>query len=420
MNKLSNSYVEAIIKKAIAKKITTANAAAKLGITKQYVNRLKKEYTADGITAFEHGNKGKEKPWKTSKIIQEKIILLYKSTYAGFNFTHFHEKLIEDEKIIISYSSMYELLTKAGFTSPKKQHLRRKENLHPSRPRKEHFGEMLQIDASIHNWFGPDLPKATLHGAIDDSTGIIMGLYFDYEETLNGYYEMMWQILNKYGIPEALYGDNRTIFEFRKLSEKNQTIDRDVHINFKRVCMQLGIELITTSVSQAKGRVERLWGTLQSRLISELRLRNINNIDDANKYLPEFMRYINKKFALKPDYENSVFVPAPSPREIDFYLSTEFERIVDNGSSFGFNKTKMQFVDENGEIALIPPKTRIKFYQTRSKKLIGVFEGKMWNLVEVEKKIKTETIKKGRPIWKPGPNHPWKKFVINVKKGGNN
>lgn len=106
------------------------------------------------------------------------------------------------------------------------------------------FRELLQIDASIHNWFGPDLPKATLHGAIDDATGTVMGLWFEKEETLKGYYEMMWQVLNKYGIPEAFYGDNRTIFEFRKLSERSQTIDRDVHVNFKRMCQQLGIELI--------------------------------------------------------------------------------------------------------------------------------------------------------------------------------
>lgn len=420
MNNLSNSYVEAIIKKAIKKQITTSNAAAKLGITKQYVNHLKREYLLIGIKAFEHGNKGKQRSWKTPQKTINKIIVLYKSTYSGFNFTHFHEKLQEVEQIPISYSSLYEILTKAGFTSPKRQHILHKENLHPSRPRKENFGEMLQIDASIHNWFGDNLPKATLHGAIDDSTGIVMGLWFDYEETLNGYYEMMWQILNKYGIPESLYGDNRTIFEFRKLSEKNQTIDRDVHINFKRVCMQLGIELITTSVSQAKGRIERLWGTLQSRLISELKLRNINSIDDANKYLPEFMIYYNRKFALKPDLEKSLFAPAPAPREIDFFLSTEFERIVDNGSSFGFNKKKMQLVNSNGEIALIPPKTKIKIYQTRSHKLIGVFDNEMWDLIEVEKKNEIQKTKKGRPVWKPGPNHPWKKFVINPKKSGNN
>jgi hypothetical protein len=245
-----------------------------------------------------------------------------------------------------------------------------------------------------------------------------MGLRFEKEETLKGYYEMMWQILNKYGIPEAFYGDNRTIFEFRKLSEKNQTIDRDVHINFKRMCRQLGIELITTSVSQAKGRIERLWGTLQSRLISELRLRGITTIEAANAYLPEFMADHNRRFALKPDMESSVFAPAPLPREIDFYLSTEFQRTADNGSSFGFGGKRHQLVDDEGVLAKIPPKTVISIYVTRSGKRVAVFDGKLWALAEVEKRHQEPKPKPvGRPKFVPGPNHPWRKFVINPKKG---
>jgi hypothetical protein len=228
----------------------------------------------------------------------------------------------------------------------------------------------------------------------------------------------MWQILNKYGIPEAFYGDNRTIFEFRRLSEKNQTIDRDVHINFKRMCMQLGIELITTSVSQAKGRIERLWGTLQSRLISELRLRGVTTIDAANSYLPEFMADYNRRFAVKPDLEASLFAPSPSPKEIDFYLSTEFQRVADNGSSFGFMGRRFQLVDDDGTIARIPTKTVIDIYVTRLGKRVAVFDGRLWDLVEIERRqVEPKPKKAGRPPFVPGPNHPWRKFVINPKKG---
>ena len=106
----------------------------------------------------------------------------------------------------------HRILIEAGFKSLKKQHKKKKKDIHPLRPRKENFGELLQIDASLHHWFGTDYPKATLHGAIDDSTGTVMGLYFDKEETLNGYFNMLKQILLEYGIPESLYSDNRTIF----------------------------------------------------------------------------------------------------------------------------------------------------------------------------------------------------------------
>ena len=417
MNGLNDAFVESVIKKAISGKLKTGQAAARLGISKQYVNRLKKAYSEKGPSCFAHGNKGKAKPWRTDPETESAVIGLYKGKYAGFNFRHFVEKLNEAEGIRITYRNAHRILTSAGFRSPKRHKTKKEKAKHPSRPRRKGFGELLQIDASIHNWFGEALPKATLHGAIDDATGTVMGLWFEKEETLRGYYEMTWQILSKCGIPEAFYGDNRTIFEFRKLSERNQTIDRDVHINFRRMCRQLGIELITTSVSQAKGRIERLWGTLQSRLISELRLRGITTIDEANAYLPEFMADHNRRFALKPDMESSVFAPAPSPKEIDFYLSTEFQRTADNGSSFGFEGMRHQLVDEDGIVARIPPKTIIDIYVTRSGKRVAVFDGKLWALAEVEKRqAEPKPRPVGRPKYIPGPNHPWRKYVLKAKK----
>ncbi len=226
---------------------------------------------------------------------------------------------------------MYRILTEAGIISPKKHRAAKERAKHPSRPRRQGFGELVQIDASIHNWFG-----AALHGAIDDAAGTVMGLWLGKGETLRGYYEMMWQILGKHGIPEALYGDRESIFYFKRLSGKEQTVGRNVHANFKRMCRQLGIELITTSCSQAKGRIERLWGAFQSRLMSELRLKGMKTIEEANRYLPEFTADYSRRFAAKPDMEKSLFAPAPSPKDIDFYLSTEFQRVTDNGSSFAF------------------------------------------------------------------------------------
>lgn len=218
MNGLNDSFVESVIKKAIAGKLSTGQAAARLGVSKQYVNKLKKSYAAKGAAAFTHGNKGKSPSWKTDPGIEKTIADLYEGKYSGFNFRHFMEKLREDEGIPIVYRPLHRILAAAGLRSPKGHKAKKGDAKHPPRPRRGAFGELLQIDASIHNWFGDSLPKATLHGAIDDATGTVMGLFFDGEETLHGYYEMMWQILTKYGIPAALYGDNRTVFEFRKPS----------------------------------------------------------------------------------------------------------------------------------------------------------------------------------------------------------
>lgn len=421
MKRMSDAYVESIIKKAIGGELTTAQAAARLTVTKQYVNKLKKAYKARGADAFQHGNKGKSRAWKTEESVEREIVRLYEETYAGLNFTHFLEKLSEGHGIEIGYRPAYRILTEAGKRSPRGRRKRKQKAKHPSRPRKERFGEMLQIDGSEHAWFGEAFPKATLHGAIDDATGTVMGLYFDTRETLRGYFEMFRQILLKYGIPAMFYSDNRTCFEYRKLSERYKTIDRDTNVQFRRVCQLLGVEIVTTSVSQAKGRIERLWGTMQDRLISELRLRGITTIEGANAYLPEFMASFSRRFALPIDHESSLFAPPPTPKEIDFYLAIQYERVADNGSAISLNGKRLQLVDDSGEIAAIPPKERLDVYCTASGRTVAAWGGKLWDTIEVEKgkpkeEAKEEKKKGGRPRWKPGPNHPWRKFTINPKK----
>ena len=194
--------MEAIIRKTISKAISTGQAA------------------------FTHGNSGRAREWKTDPGTEGAIIELYCGKYARFNFSHIREKLAEDEGVQISYKTLWRILSEAGFKSPKRHKAKGRKNEHSSGPRKDNFGEMFQIDASIHPWFGEGLPKATLHGAIDDATGTVMGLWLDKDGMLAGYYEMMtYTILTKYGIPACFCGNNRTIFEFRKLSEKDKTID---------------------------------------------------------------------------------------------------------------------------------------------------------------------------------------------------
>ncbi len=427
MKNFSDSFVEGIIKRVIKGTISSRQASIKLGISKRYVNKLVQKYQELGVACFTHGNTGKQRTWKTDLALEQRIVSLYNDKYVGFNFTHFLEKLVEDENISITYGALYRILTQAGFKSPKRQHKKKKTDIHPLRPRKENFGEMLQIDASIHPWFGPNCPKATLHGAVDDSTGIVMGLYFDKEETLKGYYNMLKQILLKYGIPESLYSDNRTIFEFRKLSEKNKTIDRDVHIQFRRCCSQLGIEVITTSVAQAKGKIERLWGSLQSRLMSELSLHRITTIEDANAFLPAFTADYNKRFASKPDPNKSRFVTAPSEEEINYFLSILYYRKTDLGSSFKFLGKTLQLKDSNGKTVRIAPKKHLDVYLTLDKTVVAVCDGKYYETKEADitelqaLKPAVEQTKDDKPKWKPESYHPWRRFVINsYKKGGNN
>ena len=417
MKGFSDQFVEGIVKRAIKGTISTREAATRLGISRQYLNRLKTKYRAVGRSCFAHGNKGKERTWKTSLELEQMIVKLYSEKYQGFNFKHFLEKLNEVEHVRISYQPLYRILAEAGFKSPKGQRTRRPSNIHPTRPRRENFGELLQIDASLHNWLGADAPKTTLHGAIDDATGIAMGLHFDKEETLEGYYNMLRTILLKYGIPETFYSDNRTIFGYRKAADRDGSIDKDVQTQFGRCCQQLGIGIITTSVPQAKGRIERLWGTLQSRLTAELALNGIHTIDDANAFLPSFTVDFNRRFADPPNPERSLFVPPPSEKEINYYLSVLHHRSIDAGASFKFFGKELQLVDSSGRVVRINRKEIVEVYLTFDKTVVAVHNGRFYETkpagIRETTEIETTTeSNRQKEKWKPAPYHPWRKAVV--------
>lgn len=167
------------------------------------------------------------------------------------------------------------------------------------------------MDASPHLWFGTSITH--LHLAIDDATGKILGAYFDTQETLNAYYQITHQILIDYGIPAKFLTDRRTVFEYKR---KNASSDEeDTFTQFSYACHQLGIELECTSVPQAKGRVERLNQTLQSRLVIELRLAGITTIEEANEFLKSYLKEFNAMFSLPINDTKTVFEKQPSKQK---------------------------------------------------------------------------------------------------------
>ena len=312
------------IKELVDHKGNKNRAAQKLGISRRQVDRLIIIYKEKGKSGFVHGNRGHVPPKTLDKSISENIILLYKNKYYDFNFNHFKKFLETKENIFVSYKFIYNTLTKEGILSPKarkktkreyaKQKLLKEkkinlamseeqintivnhevalEDSHPRCEKPKYFGEIIEQDGSIHVWFGGI--KTCLHLAIDKATSTIVGAWFDYQETLNGYYHVLYQILTKYGIPYKFFTDNRTVFNYISLNPDKRTSDKDVLTQYGYACKQLGIDLGTSSVSQAKGLIERTNGTFQGRLVQELRLENITTIEEANKYLtevfvPEFM-----------------------------------------------------------------------------------------------------------------------------------
>lgn len=418
--------------------------ALNLGITVRQVNRLIMTYKEKGKVGFVHGNRSR-KPAKTlDKQITSAVVLLYKNKYHDFNFKHFYEYLVEVENIKVSYNFVYETLMNAGICSPRirkatkrklaKERLAKEKKLqdktekeieviinneialedsHPRGEKPKYFGEVIEMDGSIHLWFGEK--KCCLHLAADKTTNTIVGGYFDWQETLNGYYTVFKQILTNYGIPNKFKTDNRTVFNYMSTNEDKRTSDKDVLTQFGYACKQLGVQLETTSVSQAKGLIERDNGTFQGRLVSELRLNNMTTIEEANKYLIEtFIPKFNKKFALDHNKFQSVYETAPNETKINYTLAVLTPRKIDNGNSIKYKNEYYQPY-ENNQLKCFKSKTECLVIKAFNGDLLVTIGEKIYELRKLETHEKyskdfdfVPEVKKQPKKYIPPMTHPWK------------
>lgn len=348
-------------------------AALKIGCTVRTINRLIIKYNDGGKDAFVHGNRGRKPAHTIPDNTINDIITIYNNKYYDATFSYACELLAENDDIHISPSALTNIMYKHHITSPRTTRIVRKrivnqlkqlqketsskkkadeiqtsivqiEDAHSRRPRCAYFGEMLQMDASLHLWFGES--KSQLHIAIDDATGQITGAYFDEQETLNGYYQIFNQILNEYGIPAMFYTDRRTVFEYKQ--SKSTKVEKDTFTQFSYACKQLGVDIKTTSIPQAKGRVERAFQTLQQRLPIAMRLAGITKISEANVFLNSYIKKYNAKFALPINSTKSVFENQPCKEVINQTLAILTERTVDSGHSIKFNNHHYKTMDERG------------------------------------------------------------------------
>ena len=390
--------------KIINGKIDKKKASIIIGCSEKRINQLINIYKTQGKFGFIHKSKYNIPFNKLDSSFREKIVNLYKEKYYDFNFTHFREKLRDIENINIPYGTLYNILSEGNIKSPKKNRKSKKQNLHPSRERKKYFGELVQIDASVHLWFGNF--KTYLHAAIDDATGNVLGAYFDTGETIKGYYEMTYQILTNYGIPMTFYSDRRTIFEY--YSKKMVNIEKDTFTQFEAACDKLGIEIITTSVAQAKGKIERLFGTFQSRLVAELRFHNINTIEKANQFVKEYLPVYNKQFALPINYNKSFMEESPSTDLINLYLSIFTTKTVNNGSTIK-HKGFLYYPELNHQRINLVPKTKVIFIESFDRKFYILYQDKFYNAAKlIIEQHTSKKIKKEKNVYRPPASHPFK------------
>lgn len=414
-------------------------AAVKLGCTVRTINRLIKKFRDQGKEAFVHGNRNRKPAHAITEEQAADIITIYNNKYYDATFSYACELLAEHDGIHISPSALTSIMYKHNITSPRTTKAMRKriakrlrqqqkqtkskkeivqiqsaivdiENAHSRRPRCAYFGEMIQMDASLHLWFGEK--SSQLHIAIDDSTGCIVGAYFDAQETLNGYYHVFHQILTTYGIPAMFYTDRRTVFEYKQ--SRSTKVEEDTFTQFSYACRQLGIDIKTTSIPQAKGRVERAFQTLQQRLPIALRLAGISELNEANVFLNSYIKKYNVKFTLPLNNSKSVFEKQPDIELINQTLAILTERTIDSGHCIKFKKNYYKTMDSHGLQTHYLKGTKGLVIETFDKRLLFSVNDKIYELdlvPEHEQKSKefdysvTERPKK-RSI--PSPKHPWR------------
>jgi len=330
-----------LLKAALAGRITNLQGATALGLTPRQFQRLKGRFRAEGAGGLVHRSRGRPSPRRLSADLRERIGGLLETTYAQFNDCHFTDKLQElDEPLHISRTTVRRIRQTLGL--PPKRRRRRAQGRQRRMPEAA-MGAMIQVDASPFAWLETRGPTTlTLVGAIDDATGAICALTFRPTEDLHGYAEIFRQVFTTHGLPLSVYGDRINILV---RNDQHWSLEEELHgtqdpTHLGRVLRDLGIGYIAAHSPQAKGRVERLWQTLQDRLVSELRLRGVTTVDAANAFLPEFITTFNRRFARRPTDPRAVWRRPPA--DLDLLLSCRYQRTVGHDHTVRLGDRRIQ------------------------------------------------------------------------------
>jgi len=331
-----------IIEELLVGRFTNKQAAELLDLSVRQIQRMKAKASANGVMSILHKNRGRKPANSLDPEVAEAICRIYQTELPGYNFCHAADVFAEDKDIFVSVSTVSRYLKADGIRSPK---AKRRPKRHRSRDAREREGEMIQMDASSFDWLGSG-SYLHLHGAVDDATGRIMALHFEKEETLEGYCELMFQ-MNKDGhLPREIYTDGRTVFVYDSKKKKKLTIAEELagkiesQPHFARALRELNILLIIARSAQAKGGIERLWGTLQDRLTKDMKRKGISSIEQANDFLKQYIPYYNRKFAVQAASPEKAYLPKHDMFALQLIFAKHKTRKLDSGLSFSFEGQK--------------------------------------------------------------------------------
>ena len=313
-------------------KITLKEAGKKIGVSYRQAKRIRRALRVKGVKGIIHGNTGRA-PWNlTADSLRQKVLELSKQLYEDFNDRHFTEKLSEEHRIELSRETVRKLRRRAGI-GPKRS--RRAPKHRKRRERKAQEGAMVLWDGSPHCWLGPNHPPCCLMAAMDDSRGkLLVARFFPFEGS-SGYLWLLRELVKRYGIPLVMYHDRHGAL-YRNDSNwslEEQLAGRQDPTQVGLALESLGIRSILALSPQAKGRIERLFGTLQDRLIAELRLHAIQSLEEANRFLKIFIPKFNRRFAIPPRDSEKAWRQIPPGLDLDRMVSFRYRSVVGNDNT---------------------------------------------------------------------------------------
>lgn len=404
-----------VMQKLVDHRLTIGEAATTLGLSTRQVLRLKATYIMEGAQGLSHKNRGKQPVHTIPESLKEKVGNCYSQKYTGSNNCHFSELLAEKENIFISPSSVRRILLEKGLKPPKQK---RRPKAHRPRDRKPQAGLLWQLDASEHDWLEGRGPWLNLHAAIDDATGIVVAAQFQINENMNAYYHVMYQGINRYGLPNSLYADQHAIFFVPQKGEL--TVEQELAgqtsalTNFGMAMQDLSITQIKALSPQAKGRIERLWGTLQDRLIIELRLLHVCSLEEANAVLPKLIEKHNRRFAVSPVNAESAYRKLDESINLNHIFCVRERRVVGQGQTIAF-KGKAYAIVSDVNYQLIPIKTRVEVRQNFKGQLFVWYKNKAFPLRETVIPEQIRIVNNGKASStlkrKPASDHPWRRWA---------
>ena len=413
------------LEKLNSKQVSQIEAAKLMGVSTRHLRRLQQAYRLGGAKALISKRRGQPSNHRLPSDTKKIALALIQKHYPDFGPTLAHEKLTEKHKVKISLESLRQLMIKVGIWKGKKRRLCR---VHQMRSRRSCLGELIQIDGSPHAWFEERGARCCLLVFVDDATGRIMSLHFEKEESAQGYFDATYQYIMAHGVPDTFYSDKHGIF--RVNIKEAQSGNGETQ--FSRALRELDITLINANSPQAKGRVENKNGTLQDRLVKELRLENISDIESANAFLPAFIEDYNRRFAKIPasainrhrkrslapkalrttlSYQNERTIT----KNLEVHYQNKIYQIQSKKPSYTMRHAKVIVCHDHEKITLIYKGKELPYkIFDHHNQTTPIASSKQINEILDNKKSSTQ--KSLKTPYKPSNKHPWRKSFSSKNK----